>query len=102
MCLIRVGAELCRTVATFNVAELQRHILVWHVYYIVLSHFSGFVCTQIFLETNTVFTEERERKRLDRESSGFLWMWPRTELAYTWTRSMMSNPAPEGPLSCSF
>ncbi len=62
MCLIRVGAELCRTVATFNVAELQRHILVWHVYYIVLSHFSGFVCTQIFLETNTCLRKNGKEK----------------------------------------
>ncbi len=49
-----------------------------------------------------MFTEEqKKKKRLDRESSGFMWKWPRTELAYPWTRSMMSNPAPEGPLSCS-
>ncbi len=57
-----------------SVAELQRHILVWHVYYIVLSQFQWFRVYLDFSWDNAVFTE----KRLDSESSGFMWMIPKT------------------------
>ncbi len=38
--------------------------------------FSDFVCTQIFLEMRPYLRKIEGKKRLDRESSGFEWMWP--------------------------
>ncbi len=66
------------SVFSVSVAELQRHILVWRVYYIVLSRF----CVHADISWD-------EGGRLDGESSGFVWMW--SKLSYHNTRKSLKK-----------
>ncbi len=53
------------TVLSVSVAELQSHILVWHVYYILFSLLQWFVCAQIFLETMLSLLKNEEDKKIE-------------------------------------
>jgi len=66
--LVFMLQKLLSLLALLNL-ELQRHILVWHVYYIVLSQFQWFHVYAVIFWDNAVFTEFFLNE--DRESSGF-------------------------------
>ncbi len=65
------------SVFSVSVAELQRHILVWRVYYIVMSRFC----------VHADISWDEGGRGSDGESSGFVWMWPK--LSYHNTRKSL-------------